>query len=47
MRHVHVISKDRDVVINMDTTYWGARFRPDDYKGHVPKQDSVVQIRAE
>ena len=46
MRHVHVISKDRDVVINMDTTYWG-RFRPDDYKGHVPKQDSVVQIRAE
>lgn len=26
MRHVHVISKDRDVVINMDTTYWGRGF---------------------
>lgn len=26
MRHIHVISKDRDVVINMDTTYWGRGF---------------------
>ena len=26
MRHVHVISKHRDVVINMDTTYWGRNF---------------------
>lgn len=26
MRHVHVISKYRDVVINMDTTYWGRHF---------------------
>lgn len=26
MRHVHVISRDRDVVINMDTTYWGRHF---------------------
>lgn len=26
MRHVHMISKYRDVVINMDTTYWGRHF---------------------
>lgn len=26
MRHVHVISKYREVVINMDTTYWGRNF---------------------
>lgn len=26
MRHVHIISKDRDVVINIDTTYWGRGF---------------------
>lgn len=25
-RHVHVISKYRNVVINMDTTYWGRHF---------------------
>ena len=23
MRHIRIISKDKDVVINMDTTYWG------------------------
>ena len=23
MRHIHTISKDKDVVILMDTTYWG------------------------
>lgn len=26
MRHVHVISGYKDVVINMDTTYWGRHF---------------------
>lgn len=26
MRHVHIISKHKDVVINMDTTYWGRHF---------------------
>lgn len=26
MRRVHVISRHRDVVINMDTTYWGRNF---------------------
>ena len=26
MRHVRVISKHKDVVINMDTTYWGRGF---------------------
>ncbi len=26
MRHVHMISKYKDVVINMDTTYWGRHF---------------------
>lgn len=26
MRHVHVISRHKDVVINMDTTYWGCYF---------------------
>ena len=26
MRHVHVISRYKDVVINMDTTYWGRHF---------------------
>lgn len=26
MRHVHVISKYRNVVMNMDTTYWGRHF---------------------
>lgn len=26
MRHVHVVSKHKDVVINMDTTYWGRQF---------------------
>lgn len=26
MRHVRVISKYKDVVINMDTTYWGRNF---------------------
>lgn len=26
MRHVHMISKYREVVINMDTTYWGRHF---------------------
>lgn len=27
MRHFHVNSRDKDVVINMDTTYWGRHFR--------------------
>lgn len=26
MRHVHVVSRYRDVVINIDTTYWGRGF---------------------
>lgn len=26
MRHVHVISRHKDVVINIDTTYWGRHF---------------------
>lgn len=26
MRHIRIISKDKDVVINMDTTYWGRNF---------------------
>lgn len=26
MRHIHVISRHKDVVINMDTTYWGRNF---------------------
>ncbi len=26
MRHVRVISKHKDVVVNMDTTYWGREF---------------------
>jgi len=26
MRHTRVISKDKDVVVNMDTTYWGRGF---------------------
>ena len=26
MRHVRVISKYKDVVVNMDTTYWGRHF---------------------
>ena len=26
MRHVHVISKYKDVIINIDTTYWGRHF---------------------
>lgn len=26
MRHIRVVSKEKDVVINMDTTYWGRNF---------------------
>ena len=26
MRHVHVISKHKDVTVQMDTTYWGRNF---------------------
>ena len=26
MRHIHVISGHKDVVVNMDTTYWGRHF---------------------
>ena len=26
MRHVHIISRHKDVVINIDTTYWGRHF---------------------
>ena len=26
MRHVHVVSKDKDVTVLMDTTYWGRNF---------------------
>lgn len=26
MRHIRVISKEKDVVVNMDTTYWGRNF---------------------
>lgn len=26
MRHVRVISRHKDVVVNMDTTYWGRGF---------------------
>ncbi len=26
MRHIRIISKDKEVVINMDTTYWGRGF---------------------
>lgn len=26
MRHIRVVSKDKDVVINIDTTYWGRNF---------------------
>ena len=26
MRHIHIVSKEKGVVINMDTTYWGRNF---------------------
>ena len=26
MRHVHVVSKHKDVTVQMDTTYWGRNF---------------------
>lgn len=42
MRHVHVVSKYRDVVINMDTTYWGETFRACVDKGCIPEQSAVA-----
>lgn len=35
MRHVRVISKDKDVVINMDTSYWRAELWLDGHQGHL------------
>ncbi|MCH5310114.1 MAG: hypothetical protein J1E58_09655 [Prevotella sp.] len=47
MRHIQKISRYRQVVIQMDTTYWGAELRADGHQGHVPQQDYLIQVRTQ
>lgn len=42
MHYVRKISKDKHVVIQMDTTYWGGGGRIDGDKGCIPQQDTLA-----